>query len=234
MTPSDLLLRLRPLLAAEAAAEAHGTAVEAADLEQGVWLRLLEHRRETGPMPERAAAEWLRAAVRSEGRGARLRARREVPYAPVDGGEPAAAGRARSAGPSGVEERVLAAEERRELWSAVRRLPGRCPGLLAAMLSPATRPTGKSQARWESHREVLGRFVPGAWDVCAECSRRRLRLPDFGEGSVSRPEPWTRRIRLPLRSGHPARAPHPRPRPGDSKGEACAYGHERDHLCGGR
>ncbi|MCC9742522.1 RNA polymerase sigma factor [Streptomyces sp. MNU89] len=170
MTPSDLLLRLRPLLAAEAAAEAHGTAVEAADLEQGVWLRLLEHRRDSGPMPERAAAEWLRAAVRSEGRGARLRARREVPYAPVDGGELVAAGRVRAAGPSGVEERVLAAEERRELWSAVRRLPGRCPGLLAAMLS-AYDPT---------YREIAGALGISQGSLgpirsrCLGCLRRML------------------------------------------------------------
>ncbi|KAF4406129.1 MULTISPECIES: RNA polymerase subunit sigma [Streptomyces] len=79
MTPSDLLTSLRPLLAAEAAAEAYGTGIEAADLEQGVWLRLLERGRETGPLPAPEAAGWLRAAVRTEVRGARRRARREVP-----------------------------------------------------------------------------------------------------------------------------------------------------------
>ncbi|WP_030542055.1 sigma-70 family RNA polymerase sigma factor [Streptomyces albus] len=176
MTLSDLLLRLRPLLAAEAAAEAHGTAVEAADLEQGVWLRLLEQCREDGapprpePEPAVAVAEWLRDAVRSEGHGARLRARREVPYATVDGGEPGAAGRVRAAGPSGVEERVLAAEERRELWSAVRRLPGRCPGLLAAMLSPYD-PT---------YREIAGALGISQGSLgpirsrCLGCLRRML------------------------------------------------------------
>ncbi|NJQ01464.1 RNA polymerase sigma factor [Streptomyces zingiberis] len=130
MTVSDLPLRLRPLLAAEAAAEAHGTGAEAADLEQGAWLRLLEHRRRAGPLPDHAAAAWLRAAVRTEGRGARIRARREVPYAAVGGGEPAAPAA------SAVEERVLDAELRRALRGAVRRLPGRCPRLLAVMLSP--------------------------------------------------------------------------------------------------
>ncbi|MBQ0984239.1 sigma-70 family RNA polymerase sigma factor [Streptomyces sp. F63] len=170
MTLSDLFLRLRPLLAAEAAAEAHGTAAEAADLEQGAWLRLLEHRRESGPLPERAVAEWLRAAVRSEGRGARLRARREVPYAMVDGGEPGPAVRTRTAGPPGVEERVLAAEERRELRSAVRRLPGRCPGLLAAMLSPYD-PT---------YREIAGALGISQGSLgpirsrCLGCLRRML------------------------------------------------------------
>ncbi len=114
---------LAPLLAAEAAAEA-GTAglagLEAADLEQAVWLRLLE-----GPGPPPAAtALWLRAAVRAEVRGARRRVRREVPYEP--GSAP---------GSPSAEKHVLDAESDRMLRAAVGRSPGRCPQLLSVLLS---------------------------------------------------------------------------------------------------
>src|SRR5690349_21817631 len=95
----DELAALRPLLAAEAAAEAVPGGIEAADLEQSVLVRLLEM---PGPPPDRAA--WLRAAVRSEARRAARRARRETPYAP--GGALAAA---LSAATPGTEQQVLAA-----------------------------------------------------------------------------------------------------------------------------
>ncbi|MCM2577093.1 sigma-70 family RNA polymerase sigma factor [Streptomyces meridianus] len=131
MTFSDLFTTLRPLLAVEASAEAHGHGVDAEDLEQGVWLRLLERTRWLGPPA--APAAWLRTAVRTEARAARRRNLREVPY-----------GRVREAGPyeprcaaPSLEDRVVAADAQRTLRSAVRRLPGRCPRLLAVMLSPA-------------------------------------------------------------------------------------------------
>jgi RNA polymerase sigma factor (sigma-70 family) len=148
VTPEDFFTALRPLLAAEAAAEAYGTGAEAADFEQAVWLRLLERTRGAGPPP--APADWLRAAVRAEARAARRRARREVPYGAgartaSTGAGPGGrgnGGRARTAAAepvgdpaAGVEDRVLAAEFRRALRSAVARLPGRCPRILDAMLS---------------------------------------------------------------------------------------------------
>lgn len=131
MTFSDLLTTLRPLLSVEASAEAHGHGIDSEDVEQGVWLRLLERTARLGPPP--APAVWLRDAVRTEVRAARRRTRREVPYGAGDEAthhEPACAA------PS-VEERVVASDTARELRSAVRRLPGRCPRLLVAMLAPA-------------------------------------------------------------------------------------------------
>lgn len=119
------LAALRPLLAAEAAAEAVPGGIEAADLEQSVLVRLLEL---PSPPPDRVA--WLRAAVRSEVRRAARRARREIPYAP---GGALAAGLP-SATPT-AEQQVLAAEESRALRAAVRRLPGRCPEVVSALLS---------------------------------------------------------------------------------------------------
>lgn len=112
---------LEPLLAAEAEAEAAGAAgTDPADLVQAVWLRLLDR----GGPPATGAADWLRAAVRAEVRAARRRARREVPF--PTGAVP---------GMPSAEKQVLAAEDGRALRDAVRRLPGRCPRLLSALLS---------------------------------------------------------------------------------------------------
>jgi RNA polymerase sigma factor (sigma-70 family) len=168
VTPSELLTALSPLLAAEAEAEAYGTGIEPADLEQGVWLRLLEHTRAAGPPA--APAQWLRAAVRAEVRGARRRALREVSPADERIGD-----RTMS-----VEDRVLAAEAGRALRAAVARLPGRCPGLLWAMLSPKD-PT---------YHEVAGELGISQGSLgplrsrCLGCLRRML------PPEVAAPELW--------------------------------------------
>ncbi|MEU1300941.1 RNA polymerase sigma factor [Streptomyces shenzhenensis] len=120
----DLVAALRPLLTAEAGAEAHAAGAEPADLEQEVWLRLLEHLATAGPPADPQG--WLRHAVRAEARRSRRRARAELPYEtePADDG-----GR-------GPEQAVLTAARHRALRDAVGRLPGRCPRLLEALLSP--------------------------------------------------------------------------------------------------
>ncbi|MFI1257889.1 sigma-70 family RNA polymerase sigma factor [Streptomyces netropsis] len=169
MTPNDLLTSLRPLLAAECAAEAPAAGVEAADLEQGVWVRLLSEGRH-GPSAigrGRGAAARLRAAVRAEARAARRRARHEVPYDPT-GVEPPQPAPSRDG--SRVEQEVLAAETGRELRAAVRRLPGRCPRLLSALLSGSD-PT---------YREIAGELGISQGSLgpvrsrCLGCLRRML------------------------------------------------------------
>jgi RNA polymerase sigma factor (sigma-70 family) len=122
MLYDDELARIRPLLAAEAAAEAVPGGIEAADLEQAVWLRLLEL-----PTPPPDTAAWLRSAVRAEARRAARRVRREVRYPP---GRDAVADHGRTA-----EEAALDAERIRTVRAAVRRLPGRCPQLVSALMS---------------------------------------------------------------------------------------------------
>ncbi|WP_093713037.1 RNA polymerase sigma factor [Actinacidiphila alni] len=117
---------IRPLLAAEAAAEALPGGIEAADLEQAVWLRLLEL---GGPPPE--PDRWVRRAVRAEVRGHVRRIRSERPY--EECGDPEGAGPP-TAG-SEVEELVLAAERHRAVRAAVGRLPGRCPQVVTALMS---------------------------------------------------------------------------------------------------
>lgn len=124
MTYDSVIASLRPLLAAEVGAELPSAAFDPGDLEQAVWVRLLERLRAEGPPADPAA--WLRRAVRAEARLQRRTALRELPY----GLEPAA-------DPEAVdpERRVLVGERDRALRGAVRRLPGRCPRLLGALFS---------------------------------------------------------------------------------------------------
>ncbi|POX49660.1 RNA polymerase subunit sigma [Streptomyces sp. Ru71] len=156
----DLLLMLRPLLAAEAAAEASACHAEPADLEQAVWLRLLERLAAAGPPPD--PQRWLRRAVRAEARRVRRTTRREWPY----DGEPAGGGH----DPEGL---ALAAARGRALRAAVRRLPGRCPRLLGALLSP----------RDLTYREIAGELGISQGSLGPERSRclgclRRLLTPE--------------------------------------------------------
>lgn len=162
----DLFETLRPLLSAEAAAETAGTGVDAADLEQAVWVRLLEHRR----IPAEPA-DWLRRAVRGEARRARRRARHEVPYGhrqhSAEGGS--GAGTRTSTGVE-PEDALLHGEENRALRSAVARLPGRCPELMKALLSP----------RDLTYREIAGELGISQGSLgpvrsrCLGCLRRML------------------------------------------------------------
>ncbi|MET9802116.1 sigma-70 family RNA polymerase sigma factor [Streptomyces sp. NPDC006368] len=157
-TVPELLGTLAPLLAAESRAEAGAAGVEPGDLEQAVWLRLLE-RLDGGPGVPDHPADWLRRAVRAEARRARRTSVRERPYG---GDEPAL-----DAGPERV---ALAAESRRALRAAIRRTPTRCRRLLAAMLSPKD-PT---------YREIAGELGISQGSLgpmrsrCLGCLRRML------------------------------------------------------------
>ncbi|MEU6296997.1 RNA polymerase sigma factor [Streptomyces erythrochromogenes] len=174
----DLVTELGPLLSAEAAAEAPGAGVDAADLEQAVWVRLLESGRRA---PDRAdpaePARWLRRAVRAEARLARRRARREIPYdhrrRPADGRRhPSADGGPQPAAAAGPvpEDALLHGEVNRALRSAVARLPGRCPELMKALLSP----------RDLTYREIAGELGISQGSLgpvrsrCLGCLRRML------------------------------------------------------------
>jgi DNA-directed RNA polymerase specialized sigma24 family protein len=115
---------LRPLLAAEADAQAPpGSGIDPADLEQAVWLRLLE----LGGVPPAEPGRWVASAVGEEARAA---ARALGGAAPYDDD----AGPADPAGP-GTAELVMAADQRRTVAAAVRGLPGRCPQVVAALMS---------------------------------------------------------------------------------------------------
>ncbi|QES05135.1 sigma-70 family RNA polymerase sigma factor [Streptomyces venezuelae] len=163
-TTPGLLAALAPLLAAESDAEAPAAGVDPGDLEQAVWLRLLEQLQETGAAPERPA-EWLRRAVRAEARRARRTSDRERPYRDEPADDPAAPG------PHGSPEHsLMAAEGRRTLRAAVTRTPGRCPRVLTAMLDPED-PT---------YREIAGELGISQGSLgpmrsrCLGCLRRML------------------------------------------------------------
>ncbi|MFE7749716.1 sigma-70 family RNA polymerase sigma factor [Streptomyces sp. NPDC057428] len=154
-----LVRALHALVRAEATAEAHAAGAEAADVEQAVWLRLLEGRDVTAALAD--PARWVRAAVRAEVRAARRRALRERAY--TAGESPADW--------AGCPERIaVGADERRAVRSAVGRLPGRCRRLLEAMLAPHD-PT---------YREIAGELGMSQGSLgpmrsrCLGCLRRML------------------------------------------------------------
>ncbi|WNO75646.1 sigma-70 family RNA polymerase sigma factor [Streptomyces sp. AM8-1-1] len=158
---ADVVSALRPLVSAEATAEALGAAMDAGDLEQAVWVRLFEQLDGGGPPPD--AARWVRSAVRAEARRARRTAARERPYGAEFSADPA--------DPAGGPERAaLRAERRRTLREAVARTPGSCPRLLTAMLSPED-PT---------YREIAGELGISQGSLgpmrsrCLGCLRRML------------------------------------------------------------
>ncbi|MFJ8192293.1 RNA polymerase sigma factor [Streptomyces sp. NPDC096094] len=157
----DLVTSLRPLLAAEASAEAYASGAEPGDLEQAVWLRLLERLEAHGP--PRDPPRWLRSAVRLEARRTRRTARDERPYET----EPAGAAEHEP------EQLALTAARHRALRDAVRRLPGRCPRLMEALLSPKDL----------TYREIAGELGISQGSLGPERSRclgclRRLLTPE--------------------------------------------------------
>ncbi|MEV7400755.1 sigma-70 family RNA polymerase sigma factor [Streptomyces sp. NPDC091267] len=160
--PAAVVRTLYPLVSAEARAEAAaaatGAAVDPADLEQAVWLRLLERLADQGPPED--AARWVRDTVRGEARRARRTARHERPYRDETAPDPA-----------GCPERAaVGADERRALRAAVDRLPGRCARLLSALLAPGD-PT---------YREIAGELGMSQGSLgpirsrCLGCLRRML------------------------------------------------------------
>ncbi|MGW6569305.1 sigma-70 family RNA polymerase sigma factor [Streptomyces sp. NPDC054975] len=180
MTDPHLLRTLAPLLAAESRAEAPAAGVEADDLEQAVWLKLLERLRDDS-VPTHPA-DWLRRAVRAEARRARRAALRERPYRGEEATEPH--------DPS-PESTALTTERRRAVRAAVRRTPGHCPRLLTAMLDPAD-PT---------YREIAGELGISQGSLgpmrsrCLGCLRRMLaaEVPAATRrGRVRETDRWTR------------------------------------------
>lgn len=162
---------LRDLVSAEAGAEAPGAAVDAGDLEQAVWLRLLERLDADAGLPD-DAARWVRAAVRAEARRARRTAARELPYRHDPAADPAA----------GPERAALRSERRRALRAAVARTPGNCPRLLTAMLAPED-PT---------YREIAGTLGISQGSLgpmrsrCLGCLRRMLAAEVAAPGHLGR------------------------------------------------
>ncbi|MFJ4921643.1 sigma-70 family RNA polymerase sigma factor [Streptomyces sp. NPDC088725] len=155
---------LSPLVRAEARAEAPAACTEPRDLEQAVWVRLLERLEREGPPLD--AARWVRTAVRAEARRARRTAARERPYPP-----PRAHGNDPATNPEwGPEPVALRAERHRVLRAAIARTPGLCPPVLTAMLS----------SQDPTYREIAGQLGISQGSLgpmrsrCLGCLRRML------------------------------------------------------------
>ncbi|AXQ58146.1 RNA polymerase sigma factor [Streptomyces koyangensis] len=157
----DAYIALRPPLARAAAAEAVLTGLDAADLEQAAWLRLLERAKAQGPPAD--PRPGLLAAVRSEARAALGAPRREAagPRRP----------RPLATGPGGCPEtRFLSGEAAAEFRRAVDALTPRCRTLIAALLS----------GRDLTYREIAGTLGISQGSVgpersrCLGCLRRML------------------------------------------------------------
>ncbi|GGO82629.1 hypothetical protein GCM10012280_09680 [Wenjunlia tyrosinilytica] len=150
--------RLHRMLAHEIAhlpPEEPAFAADPGDLEQAVWLRMLEHLADGGSTE--SPARWLREAVREEaGRTAadRRRTRRLTARHLADR----------------AEARAHDAELRRAVRDAVPRLPGRCPLLLAGLLArPA--PTYRELA---AELGISQGSIGPLRSRCVECLRRLL------------------------------------------------------------
>ncbi|THA66624.1 sigma-70 family RNA polymerase sigma factor [Streptomyces sp. A0958] len=157
-----LVRTLYPLVRAEARAEGAasttGAAIDPADLEQTVWVRLLERPAHQGPPTD--PARWVRDTVRAEARRARRTARHEHPYRDDRVPDPA----------GGPERAALGADQRRMLRTAMNRLPAGCARLLDAMFAP-TDPT---------YRQIAGELGMSQGSLgpmrsrCLGCLRRML------------------------------------------------------------
>ncbi|MFE4606440.1 RNA polymerase sigma factor [Kitasatospora indigofera] len=113
---------LRPALAPLVAALAHRHGLDTEDLEQSVWLRACE-RAAAGRLPADTRS-WLRSLALRECRRLTRTADRERLLAE----------RAERPAPApSAEAELLAERGRQALWASVGALPGRCPGLLAAL-----------------------------------------------------------------------------------------------------
>ncbi|WP_236245484.1 sigma-70 family RNA polymerase sigma factor [Streptomyces sp. CC210A] len=184
---TGLVGALAPLLTAESDAEAPAAGVDSHDLQQAVWLRLLECHAGPG-LPDRPA-DWLRRAVRAEARRARRTAVRELPYGPE--GEPLPDDRHQPGHAPGPECAALAAERQRALRTAVRRSPVACRRLLAVMLSPNDL----------TYREIAGRLGISQGSLgpmrsrCLGCLRRMLAAEVAAPGEGDRCARPTGRIR---------------------------------------
>lgn len=175
VTLREIPSHLDELLAAECEAESHGIGADPDDLRQAVRLRWLERLHAGGPPP--APAAWLRTAVRTEIRHVRRRAHREVPLDAGPSPVPPAPGASRVLAADGhgdpasvVEAPMLAAERRRTLHSAVTRLPGRCPQVLAALLDDGDRTYREMAAESGVAQGSIGPIR----SRCLACLRRML------------------------------------------------------------
>lgn len=104
------------------------SSVDAADVFQGTWLRLVEHLDDI--RDARRLGGWLATTARREALGLLRRANRDLPVDDFEAISDAAIGVSAT-----VDEELLRTEEQRVLWSAFGRLSGNCQRLLRLLFA---------------------------------------------------------------------------------------------------
>jgi RNA polymerase sigma factor (sigma-70 family) len=174
----ELVRRYTPLVLS--VIRSHGLdRVDAADVNQTVWLRLVEHLdrlRESAALPA-----WLVTTTRRECHRLLRIGRRTEPFDPYDDSGSGSVGVPVLVDPTSPDEDLLRAERRQALRDAFAQLPARCRDLLALLAAdpPA------------SYREVgerLGMPVGSVGPTQARCLAKLRRCPALAQYLRSVPD----------------------------------------------
>ncbi|MFG1955679.1 RNA polymerase sigma factor [Micromonospora sp. NPDC048830] len=141
---------------------------DAADVNQTVWLRLVEHLARVRD-PE-ALAAWLATTARRECYRLSRLGRRTQPFDPYDDALDAYHGFSRAADSAAPDEELLRAERRQALREGFAQLPPRCQALLALL-------TADPAPSYREIAERLGVPVGSIGPTQARCLRRLRDCP---------------------------------------------------------
>ncbi|GIG92738.1 RNA polymerase sigma factor [Plantactinospora endophytica] len=141
---------------------------DAADVNQTVWLRLVEH---LGRVREPAAlATWLATTTRRECYRLVRIGRRTQPFDPLDDAVEATIGALLPQDPSAPDENLLRAERRQALRDGFGQLPARCRELLSLLVSDPP-------ASYREIAERLGMPIGSIGPSQARCLRKLRNSP---------------------------------------------------------
>ncbi|MEU2614276.1 sigma-70 family RNA polymerase sigma factor [Micromonospora sp. NPDC007271] len=141
---------------------------DAADVNQTVWLRLVEH---LGRVRDpQALAAWLSTTTRRECQRLSRLGRRTQPFDPYDDALGAYHDLARAADAAAPDEELLRAERRQALREGFAQLPPRCQELLSLL-------TADPPASYREIAERLGVPIGSIGPTQARCLRRLRECP---------------------------------------------------------
>jgi RNA polymerase sigma factor (sigma-70 family) len=182
---------------------------DAADVNQTVWLRLVEH---LGRLRDPTAlAGWLATTCRHECYRLLRLGRRTQPFDPYDESTAGHAAAAQLVDPATPDERLLRAERRQALREGLAQLPSRCRDLLSLLAADPP-------ASYREIGERLGMPIGSVGPTQARCLRKLRDCPALAAYGSARPR----------RPGHAGGAPAPRQRTGSTGEEQ--DGGERDGV----
>ncbi|WP_434739670.1 RNA polymerase sigma factor [Micromonospora sp. SH-82] len=168
---AHLVHRYTPLVSAVVRAYGLDRA-DAADVNQTVWLRLVEH---LGRLEESAALPaWLVTTTRRECHRLVRLSRRTQPFDPYDDPGGGIVGAVAMAEPASPDEDLLRAERRQALRDAFAQLPPRCQELLALL-------TADPPPTYRDVSERLGMPVGSIGPTQARCLAKLRRCPALAQ-----------------------------------------------------